>query len=288
MNLYEKLFFHQEVMEIRGLGLTGNNPAWEGWAGNSGVVSGYFNNAEAIEKAAKALDDAGAAGVYFTLNPCDPELIARANNRLVVAGKRSLTGDSNIKCIRWFPIDIDPKRPAGISSSETELEAAKETGKNIVTWLKEEFGFPAFIGACSGNGFHILYRLSDIDPSDEISGSKGLIANALRALNSRFGNDDVSIDTAVHNPSRIWKFYGTTARKGDNMDERPHRLSYLFNKKNPKCLDEVPVLPIENLQKLAALAQHETEEIQVNKGHGDHCTCGTTTRTDAPAMISAA
>ena len=253
-----RLFFQQgEVVEIRAIGLTGKNSAWDGWSASGGVVFGYFNKVEEFDKAAQALDNAGASGVYFTLNPCTPALIARANNRLVAAGRnRPLTGDSNIKYIRWLPIDIDPKRPAGISSSKAELGAAKETGKSIVTWLKEELGFPAFIGACSGNGYHILYRLPDPEPSDAISGSKGLIANALRVLNDRFGNDDVGIDISVHNPSRIWKLYGSTARKGDHTNERPHRRSHLFDK-NPKCLNEVPVLPLAKLKMLAAQAPED-------------------------------
>ncbi len=167
MNIYEIFFRNSEVVELRGLGLSGKNPAWEGWAGNSGVVYGYFDNAADFEKAGNALNDAGATGVYFTLNPCAPELIARANNRLVAAGKRPLTSNANIKTIRWLPIDIDPRRPAGISSSDAELQAARETGKRIVTWLREELGFPAFIGACSGNGYHILYRLPDLEVAGE-------------------------------------------------------------------------------------------------------------------------
>ena len=37
------------------------------------------------------------------------------------------------------------------------------------------------------------------------------------------------MDTTTCNASRIWKLYGTTARKGDDTKERPHRRSRLLN-----------------------------------------------------------
>ena len=43
----------------------------------------------------------------------------------------------------------------------------------------------------------------------------------------------MNIDTTVFNPARIWKLYGTTARKGDpvpagpSREARPHRMAYI-------------------------------------------------------------
>ena len=50
---YRAFFTPGEVTEVRGLGLRGNGP-WDGWT--SGVVAGYFNNAEAFGWAAEVLD----------------------------------------------------------------------------------------------------------------------------------------------------------------------------------------------------------------------------------------
>lgn len=36
-------------------------------------------------------------------------------------------------------------------------------------------------------------------------------------------------DQTVFNPARLWKLYGTTARKGDDLPERPHRLARLLH-----------------------------------------------------------
>ena len=50
----------------------------------------------------------------------------------------------------------------------------------------------------------------------------------LQALDLRFSDEKVSVDTGVYNAARIWKLYGTIACKGDNTPERPHRLAYII------------------------------------------------------------
>ena len=86
------------------------------------------------------------------------------------------------------------------------------------------------IKAVSGNGGHLLFRLPDMPVSDK---TKLFIKNTLTGISSRFGNGTIVIDTTVHNPARIWKLYGTTARKGDEVpagpkrESRPHRMSYI-------------------------------------------------------------
>ena len=47
----------------------------------------------------------------------------------------------------------------------------------------------------------------------------------LQTLDMLFSDEYVKIDTAVFNPARITKVYGTIARKGANTPERPHRAS---------------------------------------------------------------
>lgn len=228
MNEFEKvyrLFFNSgEVTEIRAYGLKKANRAWEGWAGGAGIVYGYFNNATDFAKAAAALERAKAPGIYFTLNPVQPDLLARSANRLKAADvKSSSTSDLDIQCIRWLPIDLDPKRHAGISSTDDELAAAQKVRKKIIKELEGRLHFPPGIRACSGNGVHLLYALADISPDE----SGTLIKGVLGWLAQKFSNDKVEVDTKVYNPARIWKLYGTTARKGDHIPERPHRKSYI-------------------------------------------------------------
>jgi hypothetical protein len=112
--IYNLFFNPGEVTEIRAFGLSKGSKAWEGGAGGAGIVYGYFDNPKDFAKAA-AMEQAMAPGIYFTLNPVIPDLLARAANRLKAAGTKSITtSDKDILCIRWLPIDLDPKRPAGI------------------------------------------------------------------------------------------------------------------------------------------------------------------------------
>ena len=247
--VYECFFHPGEVTEIRALGLRGKNPAWEGFCGGAGVVSGFFNDGEAFAKAAAALDAAGASGVYFTLNPVQSDLLARSVNRLKGTPK-FLTTDADIECLRWLPLDLDPRRPAGISSTSDELKRAVDVAREVASWLERDLGFPMGIRGCSGNGCHLVYRLPDL-PNDEAH--KSLIKSGIDAVADKFRNDDVEIDRKVGNPSRIWKLYGSVARKGDSTKARPHRKSYLFSDQ-ATSLDGIGIVSIDALKKLASMA----------------------------------
>lgn len=249
--LYNLLFHQGEVVEMRALGLSGQN---QSWGGRERVASGYFNSAECFANAAADLEQAKPKGIYYTANPCDPALIARASNRLVAADKsHPLTSNSNIKCIRWLPVDIDPVRPAGISSSDSELAAAKAVSQKVVEFLEDELGFATGVRAMSGNGYHLLYRLPDLPNRSEIVGAKGLIARALAAIEARCGSPQAAIDQKVFNAGRIWKVYGTVARKGDDTKDRPHRQAQLLDN-TPTTLEDVGITDLGTLTRLAEMA----------------------------------
>lgn len=226
-DVYRYFFAPGEVAEIRALDLGGKNKIWEGFS--RGTVSGYFNNADDFGRCARDLDAAGAKGVYFTLNPCDPALLARAENRLKAAGAKTLTTDKNIAMIRWLPVDVDPERPAEVSSSKSELEAARDVARDVREFLVKDVGWPEPIVACSGNGWHLVFRVGDLpNAEDTVERHKRCLA----ALQARFGTDYAKIDRSVFNASRIWKLYGTKARKGDSTRERPHRWARIVSPVN--------------------------------------------------------
>ena len=84
------------------------------------TASGYFDSPEALAMAAAKWD--GKANLYLTLNPVNPALMARSANR--IAGKAETTSsDTDVIRRRWLFIDIDPDRPAGISSTESERQS---------------------------------------------------------------------------------------------------------------------------------------------------------------------
>lgn len=182
------------------------------------TVSGYFDDWEKLAAAATGIR---ARGVYVTLNPVNPALLARANNRLrdMQAGDPA-TADSDISGRRWLPVDCDPVRPSGISATDAEHDLALARAREMQAYLQAQ-GWPEPLLADSGNGAHLLYRV-DL-PADD----GGLVAGALAALAFRFTDALVTVDQQNFNPARIWKLYGTLAAKGDPTPERPHRLSRL-------------------------------------------------------------
>ena len=259
--VYHVFFAAGEVVELRALGCGGKSRYWDGFARQDLGVFGYFDNARQFAAAADALDTMKDPphGIYFTINPPHPAVMARANNRLVAVNKkRPCTSDKEIRCVRWLPIDLDVSkalRPSGISSSQEELDLAKEAGSRLLEFLSMEMGFPDPVKAMSGNGYHLNYRLPEMDPED----AKPLVRKCLAALKARQDVAHVEVDQKVFNPSRIWKVYGTHARKGDSIPGRPHRQSFLF-KKTPDSFDQVPEVPLSKLQALAALAPQDEEK----------------------------
>jgi hypothetical protein len=190
--------------------------------------SGYFDDHQAFCKCVKQLDTSAHSGAYFTVQVIDPRLLGRAFNRIKQTDLT--TSDSNVLAYRWLPIDIDPVRPAGVAASDEELQAALCLRDIVRDHVIKDLGFSAPMRAMSGNGGHLLFRLPDLPVTDQ---NKIMIRNILSGLSKRFNTDKVRIDTTVFNPARIWKLYGTTARKGDpvtagpNRDARPHRMSFI-------------------------------------------------------------
>jgi len=213
-------------------------------AGRFKTISGYFDNAANFADAVIGLADEELAGYYFTANPVQPDLFARSANKPKKYADET-TADGNITYRRWLLIDLDPIRPAGISSNQTEHDAALQMARNIREWLITQ-GWPvnAFVLADSGNGGHLAVKI-DLPNDTEATNT---IASCLQALDSRFTDVQVKVDTTTYNAARIWKIYGTMARKGSNVPDRPHRLAQII--KAPKVMDAVTR---EQLETLAAM-----------------------------------
>ena len=100
----------------------------------NGTVSGYFDDVQSFTQAAQQWNGK-APGVYGTLNPCNPALLARAANRLKDR-VRTTTSDSDIVHRYWLPLDFDPVRPADISSTDAEHAAALQRAEACAVWLR--------------------------------------------------------------------------------------------------------------------------------------------------------
>jgi hypothetical protein len=199
------LFEPGQIVELRVLNTT------------KATVAGYFDNLDQLAAAA-ARWDGKAPGVYWTLNPVNPDLLARGVNKLVEYAKHT-TGDADIVKRRWLPIDFDPLRPAGISSTEDEHEAAIDMAIACRAWLMGEGCTSEPILADSGNGAHLLVPIDLPNDTD----TRLLCERILKRVSELFDNDQVKVDRKTANAARIWKVYGTIAGKGDSTAHRPHR-----------------------------------------------------------------
>jgi hypothetical protein len=105
-----------------------------------GMASGYFNDLDALAAAVEPLDAAGVQGTYITLNEVNPALLSRRANRIKgrLSKKDATTADSDIIRRRWLPIDIDPVRPSGVSSTDEEHQAALVKAAEIAAFLGRE------------------------------------------------------------------------------------------------------------------------------------------------------
>ncbi|MGO9530565.1 MAG: DUF3987 domain-containing protein [Syntrophobacteraceae bacterium] len=239
----QKLHIHQAlkflhpgkgaVFEICALGpRVPKSGHWQGYAGGKkAVVAGWYDDLVKATEAAAALDTIGCEGIYVTLNGVDSALLGRANNRLQAGVAR--TRDKEVPILRRFPIDIDPKRPAGISSTDENHQAALDHAIWLRNLLSSK-GWPDPLYGDSGNGAHLIYQLPDLANTEE---NVNLIRDTLKALNDLYrvavpgsqGDINLDIDCTVFNSARIIKLYGTHARKGDHTKERPHRQAQIID-----------------------------------------------------------
>lgn len=222
---------------------------------------GYFDSEHWEELARQTVDLTDqAAGIYVTLNPCQPALLARRANRLDRAsGKSHTTTDRDIIRRRWLPIDCDPVRPAGVSATAMEHQLALDRADAIRRGLSER-RWPEPLRADSGNGGHLLYAV-DL-PNDEATNQ--LFKRCLQTLNMTWGDDQVTVDESVANAARIWKLYGTKAGKGDSTPERPHRYARLLEPPT----ERPPCVTLEQLSALAATAHTTTINATSNNRSG--------------------
>lgn len=188
-----------------------------------GVMSGYFDNVKELVDAAIDLD--GGGQVYLTVNPINPALLARAKNRTKPCRKGDpTTNDRDVVRRRWLLLDFDPVRPAGIASTNAEHQLALDLSTQVRTWLTG-LGWPEPVVGDSGNGAHLLYPINLANDAE----STALAKQCVSMISQRFETSSVKVDESVFNAARIWRFYGTINRKGDNTAERPHRRAALVS-----------------------------------------------------------
>lgn len=224
---------------------------------DKGTISGYFNDDDKLSQLATYYNSC-SNNVYVTFNPAYDALLARGKNKANPYAKQT-TKDGEIMMIYWLPIDLDPVRPSGISSTDDEHKLALEKAKEVRIFL-EEHGFTAPIFADSGNGFHLLYPVEMENNPKSVK----LIKGVLTTLDKLFSDEKVSIDTSVYNPARIWRLYGTKNCKGEDTKERPHRYSKLLSVPETwDCVSE------KKLEKVASLYSDRSQARGQSSNHSN-------------------
>ena len=228
---------------------------------STGTLSGYFNSAEDIYNAIRTLD--GKYNIFFTLNQISTEIVARSQDHFTKYAKNTTT-DSEISKRKWILLDFDPVRPAGISSSEEELKAAKACAIKVRKYLSEK-GFPEPVFALSGNGYHLLYSC-DMDNGEQ---ERETIKKFLEVLDQKFSDEMVKVDRANYNAARICKLYGTVSCKGDDTEERPHRRSRIV--KAPENMEQVQLEQLQEIiDKIAPDSKQKKDSVQEKKSLWKH------------------
>ena len=164
--------------------------------------------------------------IYFVFN----ELKDATNGMVQInhfVKRASTIKDTNIKFLRWMMCDLDPIREGGvkdISSNEEEFENAHKRMVEVYRFLKDA-GYSEPVICKSGNGYHAMYRLDNLEPSKE---NTDYIKDFFNYMSLKFTDEKVDFDTKNSNAARLTKFYSSTARKGANISERPHRESKII------------------------------------------------------------
>lgn len=222
--------------------------------GNKSMYSGYFTNADDLMRAFDELRNFADCNIYMTLNSINAACYDRIQKNRFEKNAKATTSDHDVVGYDWLMIDLDPKRPSGTSSTDEQIEKAKEQGNKIYQFMRN-LGFSKPLFANSGNGVHLLYRIR-LKNSDE---NRKLIEMSLKTLNMLFASPEIDVDMKNFNQSRVCKLYGTTAQKGANSDVRPHRMSYIIGNS-----ETIEVNDIKYLQKLCDLYPKEEKPQKYN------------------------
>lgn len=224
------------------------------------TASGYFSDAGCLLHNLKKYAGQEGLNFYIVLNKIDDACNARKQKNCFIEMPKETTADANIVERQWLMLDMDCERAKGVSSSAEEFEKARLKTADVYKYM-DSCGFTKPVIAISGNGYHLLYRIS----LENNESTMKLLKDCLIALDMMFSDDKVKIDTAVFNASRITKLYGTLAQKGQNTEERPHRMSKIVS-----IPDEIKVTPTEILVALAkTIPEPPKEQNKPYRGTGE-------------------
>lgn len=195
--------------------------------------SGYFKSVDNLIAQIEPFTEMEDEQIYFILNKIEDACYGRQQCEKMVKSPKATTSDNNITRRKWVLIDYDPIRPSGVNASDEEFDLAYKKAQDVFVFLRDQ-GFHDPIVCKSGNGWHTIFPC-DL-PNDD--STRDLISKFLQSIALMFNDDKVDIDEAVFNAARICKLYGTVAKKGANLQDRPWRMSEIvYVPDNLECND---------------------------------------------------
>ena len=219
--------------------------------------SGYFDNVDSLISSIKPYADMDDEQMYFVLNKIDNACFGRQQSGKIVKSPKITTNDNDIVKRCFVFVDFDPVRKSGTNASNEEFEYAHKKAQEVFVFLRGR-GFSEPIICKSGNGLHLVYK---VDMPNDAETTETL-KRFYEYLSSIYSDDKVDIDTKVFNLARLCKLYGTMAKKGANLQDRPWRMSEIIYV--PKELD---ITPIEKFKGLADLLPKEEPNQAPNRSN---------------------
>lgn len=219
--------------------------------------SGYYKKIDKLIEDIKPFEELPDEQIYFTLNEIDDGCYGRAQSEKIIKSPKTTTSDNNITRRVWVLIDYDPVRVVGTNATDEEFELAHKKAQQVFSYLRS-VGFNDPVICKSGNGYHTVYRC-DLPNTEEV---KDILSRFLQSIALMFTDDKVDIDESVFNAARICKLYGTTAKKGANLPERPWRMSEIVY-----VPDEIKVNDISLFQAVANLLPKEEQKVAIQTQH---------------------
>lgn len=217
--------------------------------------SGYFSNVEKLIDTIKPYAEMDDEQIYFVLNKIDAACYGRQQSEKMIKSPKITTNDNDIVKRSFVFVDFDPVRKSGTNASNEEFEYAHKRAQQVFVFLRNQ-GFCEPIICKSGNGLHLVYKVDM--PND--SETTETLKRFYEYLASVYTDEKVDIDTKVFNLARLCKLYGTMAKKGANLQDRPWRMSEIIYV--PK---EIGITPIEKFKELADLLPKEEPRVLPNQ-----------------------
>lgn len=205
--------------------------------------SGYFHSLDNVIKEIEPLSDRDNMQIYFVMNNIKEDCYDRMQKERLVENAKNQTSDNDIEGRSFILLDFDPERPAGIGSTDAQLQAAHAVARKVYDYLVQQ-GLGSIIVCKSGNGVHLLVPVRMANTEE----NRIIVERFLKTIAMMFDTEQVHCDTKVGNSSRITKLYGTYAKKGANTPEHPWRLSKFW-----KIPDTIEPNTIEYIKKISDL-----------------------------------